>query len=382
MKNRIIVFALCFLALFSVQFAFAETQGVHEIGGKYYYFDANGAMMVVSSAGLQTIDDVTYYFNADSSIKTVTSNGYKKIDGIYYYMKKPYYVEESKARKIISNGLRYYIGWDGSFLSSSTATRTTLKRSGKTLELRSAAKQSVGGYDTLQGSCTDGTYGYYVLYNRKVEKCKIIKIRLSDNKVIKTSGILKIAHGNGLTYNSDKKCLVAVHNTVNPKRLSVISPSTLKVQKTIDVKIPSTLTGATKSNLSAIKKFGSISYNKNRGIYVILLSNSHDLLFLDKNFVPQEYRKITYKPNGIYQCIDTSNKYILLGLSPGSGLSNNVICVYEWDGTYRFMINVRDGYELESIFHVGQKLYAGFYHASSTNRRNYVYKLSNFVWEL
>lgn len=382
MNKRILIFVLCFFALISVNFTLADTNGIREVNGKYYYFDATGAMMTVPEPGLYAIDDATYYFHSDNSIKTVTSNGYKNIDGTYYYMKKPYYVDETKARKIISNGLKYYIGWNGDFLSTSNAKRTTLKRSGKTLELRSAAKQLVGGYDTLQGSCTDGKYGYYVLYNRKVENCKIVKIRLSDNKIIKTSGILKISHGNGLTYNPEKKCLVAVHNTVSPKRLSVINPSTLKIQKIVNVKIPTSLAGVSNSKLKAIKGFGSISYNKKQGIYVVLLSNSHDLLLLNKNFVPIEYRKISYKPKGTYQCIDTTDDYILIGLSPGKGLSSNVICVYEWDGTYRFMIKVRDGYELESIFHVGQKLYAGFYRASSKNRRNYVYRLSNFVWEI
>ncbi len=412
MRKRVLVIFMCMLVFVSCSAVFAEAQetqtvkngiieengnsyyyengvrfvpstyGVYEKGGNHYYFDSNGAVKIVPAAGLYAIDDVTYYFFADSTIKTTTSNGYKKINGTYYYMKKPYYIDDTKARKVIANGLRFYFGTDGNLLTSTNVTRTTLKRSGKTLELRTAAKQSVGGYDTLQGSCTDGKYGYYVLYNRKVNKCKIVKIRLSDNKVIKTSGVLKIHHGNGLTYNPVNKSLVAVHNTTYPKRLSVISPSTLKVQKTVNVKIPSTLTGATKANLNSIKGFGSISYNEKQGVYIVLLSSSHNLLILDKNFKPIEYRKLSQKPKGVYQCIDTTDNYILIGLSPGSGLSSNVICVYEWDGTYRFMMKVRDGYELESIFHVGKKLYAGFYRSSNNNRRNYVYRLSNYVWEI
>ena len=297
-------------------------------------------------------------------------------------MKKPYYIDETKARKVISNDLKYYFGSDGNLMTYAEATRTSLKQNGKQLELRAAAKQYVGGYDTLQGSCTDGTYAYYVLYNRNVEKCKIVKIRLSDNKVIKTSGVLKIHHGNGLTYNPDANVLVAVHNTVYPLKLSVINPSTLKVKKSVTVKIPESLEGATETNLDNIEGFGSISYNTEQGIYVVLLSGSHNLLILDEKFNATEYRKLSEKPGGIWQCIDTTEDYILVGLSPGSEIASNVICVYEWDGTYRFMIKVRDGYELESIFHVGRKLYAGFYRASSNNRRNYVYKLSNIVWEI
>ena len=415
MKKRILLLLLCFFALSGFNFAFAdtvngvetptikngvvtegaesyyyendvkfipETYGVYEKGGKYYYFFASGAIKTVTEPGIVSIDSAAYYFEADSSIKNVTSSGYKNIDGIYYYMKAPYYVDETKARKVISNELRYYFGNDGNALSSVQATRTTLKRNGTTLELRAAAKQKVGGYDTLQGSCTDGIYAYYVLYNRKVEKCKIVKIRLSDNQVVKTSGVLKIHHGNGLTYNPDEHCLVAVHNTVYPKKLSVINPDTLKIKKSVTVKIPSSLEGATSTNLSEIKGFGSISYNPEQGIYVVLLSGSHNLLFLDESFKAVEYRKLSDKPGGVYQCIDTTEDCILIGLSAGSEISSNVICVYEWDGTYRFMIYAKDGYELESIFHVGKKLYAGFYRASYNNRRNYVYRLDNFVWEI
>ena len=269
MKKRVIILLLCILALAGFDTAFAETTGIiaeetgnfyyengvkfvpesygiYEKGGSHYYFDAVGRMKTVTEAGFHEIDGQTYYFNADSSIKTVTSSGYKLIDGIYYYMKKPYYVDDTKARKIVSNNLRYYYDPDGNLLTSANASRTTLKRNGSKLELRAAAGQYVGGYDTLQGSCTDGTYAYYVLYNRNVEKCKIVKIRLSDNKVIKVSGVLKIHHGNGLTYNPDQNCLVAVHNTVFPLKLSVINPNTLKVKKSLTVKIPSKLDGATK----------------------------------------------------------------------------------------------------------------------------------------
>ena len=39
----------------------------------------------------------------------------------------------------------------------------------------------------------------------------------------------------------------------------------------------------------------------------------------------------------------------------------NIITVYDWDGKYISKINVKKGYEIESIYHVGSKYYAGFY---------------------
>ena len=39
----------------------------------------------------------------------------------------------------------------------------------------------------------------------------------------------------------------------------------------------------------------------------------------------------------------------------------NIITVYDWDGNYISKMNVKKGYEIESVYHVGSKYYAGFY---------------------
>ena len=359
-----------------------DTPGVYQKNGNHYYFNQSGSIKIVSEAGLYEIDGTTYYFQENSAVKTVSRNGYHKIDGMYYYMKAPYTVNMNKSRKYVSNDLVYYFDRYGNMQTYKDPKKTRLKYNGKIFELRAQAKQSVGGYDTLQGGCTDGTHAYYVLYNRNVEKGKIVKVNLTTNKVVKISKVLNIAHGNGLTYNPDENCLVAVHCTTNPKRLSVIHPNTLKVKKVVNVKIPTSLDGATKSNLKNITGFGGISYSSDQGAYAVLLSKSHNILILDENFVPQSYLGLSDKPKGVYQCINVTDDYIMIGISPGTGQSMNLIAIYEWDGFYRFTINIQPEYELECIFNVGSKLYAGFYRSSSNNRRNYIYRLTDYVWEI
>ncbi len=331
-----------------------EKTGTYKINGRYYYFNADDTIYF-PRIGKKKVNGKYYYFREDCSIYV---NGWKTINGCY----KGFYVASGAKTGRVKIGDYYYYFTDGAnLITSKTAKRKILTKNGQYFEIRREAKQDVGGYDTLQGSCTDGTYAYYVLYNRNVEKCKIVKVKISNRKVIKVSKVLNIAHGNGLTYNSKTKQLVAVHNTLRPKTLSVIDSKTLQVKRVVNVKIPSTIPGASKEQIKKIQKFGSISYNRKRNVYVVLLSGSHDLLQLNSNFKPISYTKLSKKPLGVYQCIDVTDNYIMIGLSPKYGDQYNCISIYEWDGKYRFNINIRKGYELESISHVGSTIYAGFY---------------------
>jgi len=426
--------------------------GLYEIDNKMYYFYDDSSVHYVAASGIDKVNDKTYYFWDDSSILTVSEPGFYEVEELYYYFQEDhsiyvpgegkykiddkyyYFYEDGEIfidgwmdyddtegyftknggliGKVTLDGRIYYFDRYADVISEKTAKNTIVrKENGDTMEIRTVAKQAVFGYDTLQGGCTDGTYGYYVLYNRNVEKCKIAKIRLSDGKLAKVSKVLNIGHGNGMTYNPNENYLVAVHLTDFGKRLSIIDPNTLKRIKYVNVKIPNKLDGATKSNLNNIKKFGGISYNAARDVYVVLLSGSHNFLILDNNFTPLSYVKISKKPAYIYQCINVTDDYILIGMSPNkSSQLYNVICVYEWDGTYRFMINAKSGYELECVYNIGDELYAGFYRTywqsyyrtekqivkekgkkkiktikvkdSRLIRSNYVYQITNYLWEI
>ncbi len=263
------------------------------------------------------------------------------------------------------DGKKYYSPWylTKKAKSQKRASLSLQKRKKKTFELRGQAKQALYQYDTVQGGCSDGKYAYYTLYNRKVEKCKIAKVRLSDMKVIKVSGVLKIAHGNDLTYNSKLKRLVVVHSTQNPNRLSLIHPSTLKVEKSKDVKLPSALPGASSSDIKGMKGISAIAYNSTKNQYAVLLSKTANILILDGNMEPVTYikpsKKISYKMQGI----EATKDYILVGQSPkaGTGQRYNIISIYDWEGNYISRVLLKKGYELENIFYKGNQLYASFY---------------------
>lgn len=275
--------------------------------------------------------------------------------------KKTYYV---RARAYVKrDGKTYYSSW-----SHSPNTKTTRslslsaqKRKSKTFELRAYAKQAMYGYDTVQGSCTDGAYGYYCLYNRNVEKCKIVKVKLSTMKVAKVSKALDIAHGNDMAYDSQHKLLVVVHATGHGRRLSAVNPSTLKVNQVIDVTVPKGLAGATEAQRKAAKGFSGIAYNERRNQYIVLLGGSHDFLILDGDMRPLRYVAADYKSTMVYQGIDATDDYLFVAVSPRTVRQANAVLVYTWDGGFVGKLNLKGIDEIESIYHVGSKFYASVY---------------------
>lgn len=300
-----------------------------------------------------------------SGVKTVTiKNNKSYTKTVTKLAKNKKYYARIRAFKT-SGGRNYYSSWNvtSNVKATKTGSATLVKKKKKTFELRSQARQAVGQYDIVQGSCTDGKYGYYLLYNKKVEKCRIVKINLSSLKVMKISSPLAVAHGNDMTYNSHTKKLTVVHNTRNAKRLSTVSPSTLRVEKSTDVKVPAALAGASAADVKSIKGFTGLSYNSSKKQYIALTSQNYNLCVLNSNMELVRFIKPTKKYGYTYQGVDCTNDYILVAQSPKAGTKQkyNIITVYDWNGTYLTAIRVKKGYELESLYHVGNKYYGSFY---------------------
>lgn len=274
-----------------------------------------------------------------------------------------YYVRIRAFKK--EGGKNYFSVWSpsGNIKSTRTTKVKILKRNNKVFELRSAAKQKLYQYDVLQGSCTDGTYSYYLLLNKNVTLCKVVKVRHSTMKVAAVSDAMYVGHGNDMTYNSDKKCLVVAQSTGNvPKALISIDAKTLKIIENKRITIPTKLAGASYAGTKAISGFNGIAYSSKRKQYVTLLRGSHNFVILDSEMNPIQYVKASKKNYYLTQGIDATDDYILVAQSPYTANQvYNIITVYDWDGNYISKINVKRGYEIESIFHIGSKYYAGFY---------------------
>lgn len=233
------------------------------------------------------------------------------------------------------------------------------------VELRKLAGEGVGQFAVSQGACTDGTYGYYLLSNNAINKCKILKIKMSNFKKVKVSGILDVDHGNDITYDSHKKLLVVCHNNGgNGKRFSYVNPNTLTVINSKKVEVPSKIAGGSLGDAKSVTGFGGIAYNASRRQYVAMISNVHHLLIMDENLNPIRMAKTSKDNNYWFQGIDTTDEYVLVCMSPKSTKQKyNIIMIYDWDGNYISSMNVKKGYEIENLFHIGNQYYVTFYHS-------------------
>ncbi|MCD8199942.1 MAG: hypothetical protein LUD25_03140 [Coriobacteriaceae bacterium] len=277
---------------------------------------------------------------------------------------KTYY---ARVRSYVTyDGTTYYSPWVRS-KNAGKATNMSIKRvkrkNGKALELRDRAGLKRYKYDTLEGCCANSTFAFYAMYNQNKEKCRIVKMRVSNRKVVKVSKVLNIGHGNDMTWNPDKNRIAVIHNTTNPLRISLINPKTLKVTKSVDIKVETKLDGATTSQVNNIKKLAGITYNSTRKQYVLLLGTSHNLLIVDQNFSAIAYVAPSSKVEQTYQGMTSTDDYLLISESTISGGSGNIIMIYDWDGTYVKRFTVPTAYEIEGVYFVGKVLYVGFYHS-------------------
>lgn len=275
-----------------------------------------------------------------------------------------------------------------------TANMTLLKKGDAAFNFRIAAKQKLYQYDTLQGACANGGYAYLTLYNRNVEKCKIVKVKLSNLSVVKVSGVLPIYHGNNLTYNTKKKRIVATCCTTSKKaknRVVLINPSTLKVTSVKNIKLTKKVKKLPKKVRKKNKGFTAIAYNEKHNCYVARLRQNGNVVVLNKNLKPLRYVKLKGKKTGLLvQGIETVGDYIYDVRSFKGRYHYCMVTVHTMSGKYvgqmKFPYGTAPGKELQCIFHNGKQFYAGFYYSTSqmdgtkkihVNRVNLIQRLNN-----
>lgn len=290
---------------------------------------------------------------------------------------KTYYVRVRAKRADSSSTQLSQWAFSADATSNKTARLGKIKvKKGKkkiAFEVRGAAKQKTKGYDTLQGSCSGGGYAYYALYNRTVNKSKLVKVRLSSMKVAKVSKALKIYHANDLTYNSKEKRIVAVHGTGDGCGVSLINPSTLKVSKTVKLsRGVSKLFDAQSAQIDTIEGIGAIAYNAARDCYVATIGTQHDLLVLDASFKATELIHLSDKSSGMYQNIELGDDVIAVSSSAGGNQGGNYLWCYSWTGKLLSKIYLPNSYELESVFLNGSKMHANFYVAKEVKKKKTV----------
>ena len=249
---------------------------------------------------------------------------------------------------------------------ASSKKKAKYKKKRVVFELRRAAGQKLEHYDTLQGSCQAGGYGYYALNDRNLNKGKIVKVKLSTMKVVKVSKALDIYHANDITANTKEGYLVVNHSSGDPLGLSVIDMNSLKIKR--DVTIPKRVSGLFNAaeakdgaGITKIRGVSSIAYNVQRDCYVASVWSTHDIVELDASFKPTRVIALADKSIGSYQNIAVGNDVIIVSTCPNDEQSSNILWCYDWDGQLLSKVYLPNSTELESVFFEGSCLHANFY---------------------
>lgn len=235
------------------------------------------------------------------------------------------------------------------------------KPDGKEFELRDATKQKMKKYDTLQGGTAYGGYGWFILYNRNVNKCKLAKINMKTMKLVKVSAILNVSHGSSVAYNPNTHTVAIAHGPYNYRRVSLVDPDTLKLESTISLTLPKGTKGASSKRCRTFKGITSLAYNREHKMYVARVKSQGNLVYYNDSFKAVKYVPLNVKGGQLYQSLDSVGNYNLVAQSPYKGGRYNKITVYDWNGKYLSTVRLCRRFEVETIYHTGHALYAGYY---------------------
>lgn len=206
--------------------------------------------------------------------------------------------------------------------------------------LRKKLKEDHDGYSVTQGACTDGTYAYYMMTSSTTQNGKIVKMRISDNKLIATSPkVLKTHHANGMTYDSKRDRLVAVGFKKWRHQLTFIDPVTLKQKGKGTLNYPYTDMEAVSNGYSQ-NGIAAIAYIEKYDIYLTRVRGDinnaalNDIMIFDAdtlNMIGYVRTQITAAYPETYQSMDADEKYVYFLLSEGKGQPNNIILALDWN---------------------------------------------------
>ena len=203
-----------------------------------------------------------------------------------------------------------------------------------------AHTQKQGQYGIGQGSASDGTYVYFVLRNSGDTGSVITKHRMDDGSFVAVSPVLKLGHGNDMTYDAKNHRLVVAHGQSEGQILTLVDPDTLELIK--DIGIP--------------KGSGAITYSVAKDRYAISQGGS-TLHILDSDFKWIASYSRTDKTGYTAQGMGSDEDYVYF---PMSGKSDNVLVVYDWEGKYITTIKVPVSHESESMFWVNDTYYIAY----------------------
>nr|MBQ4140232.1 hypothetical protein [Clostridia bacterium] len=270
-------------------------------------------------------------------------------------------VQSTEAENICHVGDTFYIGY---YTSSSGGRLYKAKiNTVKTTEVSASMTkwQTVDQYTdgsgnlckVTQGTCTDGTYLYMMMNNdvKSSYRSALLKIDLATGKIVATSEGFGTGITNDITYNKKTNQILVVHNSPEPKKVTVIDADTMKYVET--------------------KTLGfsiyALAYDEVLDCYWAGLSGCYDFARLDNDLKQVGETYPGYSSGYTKQGMDCDGKYLYFILS-----AKNSVAVYKTDGTFIGLATLSDSSNsAQNICHVGDTFYIG-YNVSSAG--GYIYK--------
>lgn len=266
---------------------------------------------------------------------------------------------------------------------SKKASMKLLTKNGSYFDFRTEAGQKLYEYDTLQGACANKGYAYLTLFNRDVEKCRIVKVDLGTLSVVKVSKPLPVYHANNLTYNTKKNIIVATCCRIKGNRVVFIDPDTLKVTGKKDIRLTRRVKNLPVSVRRGFNGFTAIAYNAKHDCYIGRLRDDNNVIIFDGKLKPRRYVELSgKKTNLLNQGMESVGNYIYDVRSFKGRYRYSMVTVHTLKGKYvgrmKFRYGSFPGNELQCIFHDGKQFYAGFYRTTcQLNDTKYYHVMRN-----
>lgn len=210
-------------------------------------------------------------------------------------------------------------------------------------------------YTVLQGACSDPTGRYLYIGAYRSKKSVLVKYDLQTGEQLAINLESGTDHANDMCYYPKQDAIAVVHNTPNGEIISFFRADTLE-------KISDKNLGFVTYSIAYIpgtenEFFVGVSGGTDDFRRVKLLAET-DEEGLDFHVL----RSFRQKATGfVHQGIDCDEKYIYF-VQSGDNLGGNSVIVYDYNGTRVNILHIPGiRSEIENMFHVGKKLYMGFY---------------------
>ena len=232
--------------------------------------------------------------------------------------------------------------------ASISASKITFANGGK--DLRTYIGEGHSGYAVAQGGCTDGKYAYYLMVSSSNQKGRVAVVDMETNELVKVSGVLKICHGNGMTYDSKRKQLVIVgrdepeNGVYRRQELTCVDadPSSKKFLKIIPERqrnIGYSYFADDTTNFKASERSKGVcalSYSPKYDVYVANQRINHNLIIIDPDSLQAigivQTTVIAAYPE-VYQAMDGDDQYAYLLLSGYSRRNTNIVLALDWNSS-------------------------------------------------